>query len=296
MRTISRRKMIKQSVAYAAGISLLPSYRTYPYQGEGEWAPKRFDIGICDWSIGKRADSTALEIADKLGINGVQVSIINGENEQHLAQKRGIRIYSKAEKITHRSVGSLAIGKLNQVPFKSEPQTIEWVSNAIDTAKKLTVKVILLAFFGKGDLKGDSRGTEEVIRRLKLLAPKAEKKGVILGIESWLSAEEHMYIIDAVGSSNVKVYYDVANSHKMGYNIYEEIRWLGKKGQICEFHMKENGYLLGQGEIDFVEVRKAIDDIEYAGWIVIEGARPEGMDLMECYQKNVTYIQKIFND
>ena len=156
--------------------------------------------------------------------------------------------------------------------------------------------VILLAFFGKGDLKGDEKGTKEVIRRLKLLATQAEEKGIILGIESWLSAEEHMYIIDAVGSQNVKVYYDVANSHKMGYNIYEEIRWLGKQDQICEFHMKENGFLLGQGKIDFKEVRKAIDDIEYSGWIVIEGARPEGMDLMDCYIQNAAFIKNLFDE
>ena len=71
-----------------------------------------------------------------------------------------------------------------------------------------------------------------------------------------------MHIINAVGSPNVKVYYDVANSNKMGYSIYEEIRWLGNEN-ICEFHAKENGFLLGQGRVDFKEFRKAIDDIKY---------------------------------
>src|SRR5690606_16273925 len=102
----------------------------------------------------------------------------------------------------------------------------------------------LLAFFEKGDLRNDTVGQKEVINRLEAIAPKAEKAGVILGIESWLSAEEHMRIIDTVASENVKVYYDVCNSNDMGYNIYEEIRWLGKRGHICEFHMKENGFLL----------------------------------------------------
>jgi sugar phosphate isomerase/epimerase len=77
-------------------------------------------------------------------------------------------------------------------------------------------------------------GTDETERRLREVAPKAEKAGVILGVESSLSAEDNMRIIDRVGSPAVKVYYDVANSTERGYDIGKEIRWLGKHGQICE--------------------------------------------------------------
>ena len=155
------------------------------------------------------------------------------------------------------------------------------------------VGVILLAIFGEGDIKGDEAGTREVIRRLKIAAPVAEKAGVILGIESWLSAEEHVEILDAVGSPNVQVYYDVANSHKMGYDIYEEIRWLGK-ARICEFHCKENGYLLGTGPIDFAKVREAIEDIDYRGWVVIEGAIPEGAEMLPSYRSNLQLMRTLF--
>jgi sugar phosphate isomerase/epimerase len=99
--------------------------------------------------------------------------------------------------------------------------------------------------------------------------------------------------MEAVESPNIKVYYDLANSHKMGYDIYEEIRWLGKE-RICEFHAKENGYLLGQGNIELKEVRKAIDDIGYEGWIQIEGALPQGADLMESYVENVRVMRESF--
>ena len=97
----------------------------------------------------------------------------------------------------------------------------------------------------------------------------------MLGIESWLSAPDHLRILDAVGSRSVQVYYDLANSTQMGYDILAEIRQLGRD-RICEFHAKENGFLLGQGRIDFPAVRKAMDDIGYSGWIQIEGAVPKG--------------------
>jgi len=73
---------------------------------------------------------------------------------------------------------------------------------------------VLLAFFGNGDLHGDKAGTDEVVRRLKEVAPRAEKAGIILGVESWLNAAQHMDILERVGSKAVQVYYDVANSRR----------------------------------------------------------------------------------
>ena len=125
--------------------------------------------------------------------------------------------------------------------------------------------------------------------------PKAEDNGIILGIESWLSAKEHMEIIDSVNSANLKVYYDVANSNKMGYNIYDEIRWLGRNN-ICEFHAKENGYLLGKGRIDFRKFRKALDEIGYKGWIQIESAVPEGADMFDSYVWNNNYLRSVLGE
>jgi hypothetical protein len=134
---------------------------------------------------------------------------------------------------------------LNNIPYKSDERTIAWVSDSIDACKAMGCRVVLLAFFGNGDLKGDKAGTDEVVRRLKDVAPKAEKAGVILGIESWLSAEEHVDIIDRVGSPAVQVYYDVANSEKMGYDIYREIRWLG--GQEADLRVSPEGERLFVG-------------------------------------------------
>ena len=179
------------------------------------------------------------------------------------------------------------------MPYKSDPRTVEWVRDSIDVCQALQVKMVLLAFFGNGDLRDDKAGMDEVVRRLKAVAPKAEKAGVALGIESWLSADQHLEIIDRVGSNAVQVYYDVCNSNDRGYDIYKEIRQLGRK-RICEFHAKENGSLLGQGKVDFKKVRAALDDIGYTGWIQIEGAVPPGKEMLESYQANCKFMREIF--
>ena len=290
MKPLSRRSLIARSAQAAAALALAPSLA--PLFAAPE--KRAFKIGACDWSIGKMATPEAFAVAKEIGLDGVQVSLGTAKDNMHLRQAPVQQAYMEAVKASGLAVASLAIGELNSIPYKSDPRTIEWVSDCVDVLPALACRVVLLAFFGNGDLKGDKPGTDEVVRRLKEVAPKAEKQGVILGIESWLSAEEHMDIVERVGSEAVQVYYDVANSEKMGYDIYREIRWLGKKGVICEFHAKENGSLLGQGKVDFQKVRAAMDEIGYSGWMQIEGAVPEGGQMLPSYQANLKFLRSVF--
>jgi sugar phosphate isomerase/epimerase len=290
--SLTRRAFVtRTTTAVAVGAtSLWPSLRPL-FAAPSE---RVFKIGACDWSLGKLADVSALDLAKEIGLDGVQISLGTEANRMSLRTAEVQARYQAAAQRTGVQLASLAIGELNNVPFKSDPRTIEWVTDSITAARALGREVVLLAFFAKGDLKGDAAGTKEVVRRLKEIAPRAEQAGVILGIESWLSAEEHMEILDAVGSKAVQVYYDVANSEKMGYDIYREIRWLGKKQVICEFHMKENGQLLGQGRVDFARVRAAIDDIGYRGWMQIEGAIPPGGEVLPSYIENRKFLRQVF--
>lgn len=284
----SRREMLRRAGLVAGGLALAANVSPLL----AATSNSRFKIGACDWSIGKLSDPSAFALAKEIGLDGVQVSLGTVANDMHLRRADVQQQFKEAAKANDVKIASLAIGELNNVPYKSDPRTIEWVSDSIDVCKALGVRVVLLAFFGKGDLRDDKPGVEEVVRRLKAVAPKAEKAGVILGIESWLSADAHVEILDRVGSEAVQVYYDVCNSNDRGYDIYKEIRQLGKR--ICEFHAKENGSLLGQGKVDFQRVRAAMDDIGYSGWIQIEGAIPSGKAVLESYQANQKFLRGIF--
>lgn len=248
-------------------------------------------LGACDWSLGKRSDPGSFAIARTLGLDGVQLDL--GENPSSFLDAGKRKAYQDAARQHGVAIASLALGILNRVPYKSEAITETWVRDSIDVARAMSLQVILLAFFDNNDLKNDAEGQREVVRRLKRVAPRAEDAGVILGIESWLSADEHREIIDAVGSPNVRVYYDLANSNQMGYHIYSEIRGLGSE-LICEVHAKENGALLGKGVIDFERVKDALAEIDYSGWVQIEGAVPQGADLMESYRWNAGFLRDLF--
>ncbi len=286
---ISRRQMLARSGS-AVGAALVSDSLAPLFAAPGR---RRFKIGACDWSIGKMCDPAAFAVARQIGLDGVQVSLGTVANQMSLRQHEVQQRYQTAARQAGLEIASLAIGELNNVPYKSDPRTVEWVSDSVDVCQALGLRVVLLAFFNNDDLRGDTAGVDEVVRRLKAVAPKAEKAGVALGIESWLSADQHLDILKRVGSRAVRAYYDVCNSNDMGYDIYAEIRKLGRR--ICEFHFKENGSLLGQGKVDFQKVRATMDDIGYTGWVQIEGAVPSGQPMLESYQANCKFVRGILS-
>jgi L-ribulose-5-phosphate 3-epimerase len=253
-------------------------------------------IGACDWSLGMDSDPAAFDIAKQIGLEGVQVNLGSLKNNLHLREKPVQETYLEISRRTDVAIAGLAIGELNNVPYKSDARTDQWVSDSIDVASALGVKVILLAFFTRNDLRNDEPGKKEVIRKLKLVAPKAEKLGVILGIESYLRAEELMDIIQQIGSKNVKVFYDFRNAADAGYDVIREIKWLGKNN-ICELHMKENGQWLGKGTMDWEKICNTLIEMDYYGdgWMQIEWAMPGDADLIKSYRNNMQFLQSCFH-
>lgn len=282
----------RNALRYSLGVGL--STLVYPAFADSFGTKNRFNIGACDWSIGPAGDINTFKVAKQIGLDGVQLSLNTKADHEHLRRPETQRAFKEAAKQAGVAIGGLAIGLLNEIPYKSDARTEQWVQDSVDVAHALGVKNVLLAFFSNNDLRNDPKGTQVVIDRLKAVAPKAEKAGVVLGIESWLSASEHIAILDAVGSPAVQVYYDVCNSSVMGYPIFEEIRTLGKS-RICEIHLKENDHLLGQGIVDLQKVRQVVDEIGYTGWFQIEGAVPKGKPMLESYIENNKTVRSLFS-
>jgi len=113
---------------------------------------------------------------------------------------------------------------------------------------------------------------------IKTLIPDAEKHGVKIAIEEvWnkflLSPVEFARYVDEFRSPWVGAYFDVGNVVEFGYP-QEWVRELGKR--ILKIHVKEYkkekrfGYPLGEGEIDWPAVTRALRDVGYEGWITAE--------------------------
>lgn len=288
---ISRRSLIKKSLLIS---SLL--HTGYFNELQAGRRRKKFKIGACDWSLGKGSNIGAFEIAKQIGLDGIMVDMGNVENDLHIRQKEIQENYLKESARTGIAISSLALGIYNRIPFHSDERVQEWVKDSIGAAKNLQVKVLLLAFFNASDLRNDHSRKIAAINHLRNLMPYAEEKGIIIGIESYLDAKEHIEIMKAVGSANLKVYFDFRNTADAGYDPVDEFKKLGKD-RVCELHMKENGFLLDKGTVDWKSVSVAVARTGYSGsgWMQIEGAIPKGEAVVESYRHNLAYLKKLFN-
>ncbi|MGH9832780.1 MAG: TIM barrel protein [Blastocatellia bacterium] len=113
---------------------------------------------------------------------------------------------------------------------------------------------------------------------IKKLIPLAKELGVVIGIEPvWnkflLTPYDTAKYVDEFKSPWVKAYFDVGNIVMYGFP-QEWIRALNKR--IVKFHLKDfdtktrQFVPLREGSIDWKEVRKAIGEIGFSGYLTVE--------------------------
>ncbi len=136
----------------------------------------------------------------------------------------------------------------------------------------LLVPAIVTETVGYGDA---YKRSQDNIRRL---LPLAEEMRVIIAVENvWnkflLSPLEFARYVDEFDSPWLKAYFDVGNVIVFGF-AQDWIRTLGKR--IVKIHLKDfkrSGYKwtnLLEGDVNWPEVRKALDEIGYRGFLTPE--------------------------
>ena len=184
-------------------------------------------------------------------------------------------------------IASLCLKALDQNCLKSDPLGQRWVADSIAITAAMGVRVVLIPFFGRGRLNNVAE-TEKVADMLREVAPAAEKAGVILGLEDTLSARDNARIMERTKSSAVLTYFDVGNSTNNGFDVVDEIHWLGA-ARICEVHLKDNPHYLGEGTIDFRAVIDALADVGFDGWAQLETDSPKSLEA--DMRRNLMFIR-----
>ncbi len=272
-------------------------------------AQPTYRLGTCDWSILSPLTVDSFLFAQENQLEGIQYTFGTAGDGLDLRERKHRDTIRQTVADSGVGIASMGLTVLNKIPLSSSDQAEQLVIECIETmatlkaeadtladrdlAAKVAPSVLLLPFFAKGDINGQPELIEATIVRLKRLAPLAEQHGITLALESLLDEVAHRHIIDSVGSPAVTVYYDTANSARMGYDIYAEIKSLGTD-YISEIHLKVNGALLDQGDIDFLRIRSILDKIGYTGWLILEGACPKGMDRQTATAHNAIAARRIF--
>ena len=204
------------------------------------------------------------------------------------------RAYREAADANGVRLGGVALDVLNQVPSGSDPRkrAVGRPTASMRTAA-LNVRVILLAVFERGDVRNDRRGAGGSRASADVSLPRPSGLAWSSASSRWLNAGEHLRILDAVGSRNVQVYYDVANATQMGHNVTAEIRQLSRdrhlrvprQGKRLPPWSGTNRLSLGaQGD-----GRHRLHRL-----IQIKGAVPKGKPMIESYVENVRFMRVTF--
>lgn len=281
--TLTRRHFLQTAAGATGSVVFLPSLPSLHAAAR----PPRLHIGSC------RVD---LLQAREAGLDGVEIPVRDNLEKLPISDPAVREKYKRQMKETGVVVSSLMMGLFNQYPLVSDPRATGWLEQCIDAAKDLGAGIILVAFFGKGDLRTPegvlkTADVDQLIKIVRAAAPRAQQAGVILALENTLSAKQNADILDRIRHDAVKIYYDVGNSTRNGYDVVPEIRFLGKR--IACIHFKDGKSYLGEGEIKFEPIRDAIRDIGYQGWIVMETSDPSKNPVADA-RKNAEFVRRLF--
>jgi L-ribulose-5-phosphate 3-epimerase len=161
----------------------------------------------------------------------------------------------------------------------------------------MNVKIAFLPLGVNGDLVKHPEVRPAVVQRLKDFAPKAERSGVVIGIETSLDAAGEIRLLQDIGSPAVRIYFNFANALQAGRDLCSELRLLGKD-RICQIHCTdEDGvWLQNDKRLDMPKVKKTLDEMGWSGWLVIERSRDanDPKNVKKNFGANVAYMKSIF--
>jgi L-ribulose-5-phosphate 3-epimerase len=265
-------------------------------QAQTSAAPLPVRIGMTDWNLGKRGDVTKVALAREIGLDGIQVSLtFPTDGSPHLREPATQAAFKQAALDNGVQICSLAIGSpgKSRLPLHTNPAAAILLVEAVDVARVLGTTNILLPILGDSHITmTNEREVDTFVGMMKEVARYAEKAGVVVALEDWISAEDNLRLLDAIGSEFVGVYYDARNIKSRLHDPYGEPARLGKR--INQIHVKNGPMLMRDKDIlDWPRLAQEYQDIGYHGWYVLETDAPSG-NLVADTRANIDYVRSTF--
>jgi L-ribulose-5-phosphate 3-epimerase len=293
---ISRREFVKRATVLTAGSAIAAGGVPATGQTPPAQAQSTVKVGMTDWNLGRRGDITKIALAREIGLDGIQVSLqFPADGTMHLRDPAVQAEFKRAATASGIQICSLAIGSpgKSRMPLHTNPAAAVLLVEAVEVARNLGTNNILLPILGDSHIHMDNQ--QEVstfVAMMKEVARYAEKAGVVVALEDWISAEDNLRLLDAIGSDFVGVYYDARNIKSRVHDPYGEPKLLGKR--IHQVHVKNGPVLMRDMDImDWPRLAQEYYDIGYRGWYVMETDSPS-KDVVADSRANAEYVRKTF--
>ncbi|MEC7907629.1 MAG: sugar phosphate isomerase/epimerase family protein [Verrucomicrobiota bacterium] len=276
---LSRRHFLKSSAAIASGALFTTNLRathhgSYPLKGR-LFKTLKINMIKIDGSLTER-----FQAAKRAGFMGVEM---NSPGMDVAKTRRAIAesglpvdgtVCSSHWKIRHSSPDAT-----------TRAQALQDLKIALRDTHAVGGHTVLLVV-GKGEDGPESEIWPRSIENIRQAIPLAAELGVSIVIENvWnqflydheggsdQTAERFVRYVDEFRSPWVGMQFDIGNHWKYG-SMGDWLRSLGKrviKLDVKGFSRTQNKFMrIGEGDIDFLDVRKALHDINYHGWVAAE--------------------------
>lgn len=261
----------------------------------------RYKVAVIDLMLLKRQKLGAFQLAKDVGADGLEVDLGGLGNRPTFDNKLLIdsvrqEFLAKAKELG-LEIPSLAMTGYYAQSFCQREPFIQSIEDAIRTMKLMNVKTAFLPLGVQCDLVKRPELRDSVVSRLKIAGRMARKAGVVIGIETPLSAAEQVKLLKDVGCSAVKIYFNFSDALGAGRDLYEELRILGRKN-ICMIHCtnKDGVWLQNDPQIDLKKIKQVLDEMKWSGWLVIERSRDASQptNVRANFGANTAYVKSIF--
>jgi len=239
----------------------------------------KFGVHLFLWA--ERFDLSAIKLIKKvkdIGFEGVEIplmelDVIDAEKTKKELERHGVT-----------ALGSMGLPQnldITSSDAATRERGVEHMKRSIEVISELggdSINGVVYTAWGK--ITGKPRTEEEwkySVDSLKKICQYAKKYGITLGIEPVNrfetyfinTAADAMKLAKDVGEPNIKVHLDTFHMNIEEKNFYQPIKDTGS--MLWHMHCCENDRsIAGTGHVDWDGVFRALSEINYNRWIVVE--------------------------
>lgn len=270
--TTGRRDFLKYAAAATVGTGLLA--RPARPQDQGQEARL---LKACQYRMLPKElkDAEKFALAKKCGFAGIE---LNGPIEDLAAAKEMGALAKQAGVPIHGVVNGWG-GPLSDPKPENVAKGLASMETSLKCAQAVGADAVLLVPAVVSEEVGYGEAWERSQKNVRKLLPLAKELQVTIAVENvWnkflLSPLEFAQYVDQFDNPWLKAYIDVGNMIQFGF-AQDWLRTVGKrivKIHLKDFKRKDNKFTasLLEGDVNWPQVRRALDEIGYHGYLTTE--------------------------